>query len=72
MSTIKEFIEALKEERSYDWISRNGWGLTKDELIDIIKEYDFAIHSMKSYDSKEDVYDSIAEELTDRCLYEED
>ena len=72
MANMRDYIKSLTEDKSYDWICNHGWELTKDDLISIIKEFDYAIGSMKPYDSKEDVYESIAEELTDRCLYDEE
>ena len=66
MSKMQQYIEALKEGKGYDWISRHGWDLKKDDLIDIIKEFDFAINSMGICDGKEDLYDAIYEELSER------
>ena len=63
MDKMNEFIEALKNGRSYDWISSNGHSLNKYELIDIIREYDYAIHDCCStYEAKE-IYEAVAEEL---------
>ena len=62
---MKAMIEALKEGKAYDHISNNGWNMSKDDLVRIIKEYDYAIHrlgDLKTIDSQE-VYDEIAEEL---------
>lgn len=64
---MKAMVEALKEGRAYDHISNKGWNMSKDDLIRIIKEYDYAIHrlgDLKQIDSQE-VYDDIAEELTE-------
>ena len=72
MSMMKQFIQAIREERSYDWICNHGWELNKEDLINIVKEFDYAIGSMKEWESKYDVYESIVEELTDRCLYDEE
>ena len=44
MNNMDEFIEALREGKGYDWIANHGWELSKDELVNIIKEYDYAIH----------------------------
>lgn len=63
---MKEFIKAIQEDKAYGWIANHGHELSKDELVGIIKEYDFAIHSMNICDGKEDLYDSIYEELVVR------
>ena len=67
MANMKDYIESFKENQSYDWISRHGWELTKDELISIIKELDYAIGSLGEIEA-EYLYESVAEELKDRYL----
>ena len=32
MNNMKEYIDALKNGKGYDWISNNGWKLNKDDL----------------------------------------
>ena len=63
MSKINEFIKAVQEDKAYGWIANHGYGLSKDELCNIIKEYDYAIQSMNPYDTKEDIHNAVAEEL---------
>lgn len=70
MDKIHDFMEALKEGKSFDWISNNGHDLNKDDLIRIIKEYDYAIYSMGICDEKEDLYDTVYENLADLYDYE--
>ena len=67
MSIMKQFIEALRKGKGYDWISRYGHKLNKYELLDIVKELDYAIHNSSD---NEDIYESAATELAD--LYEDD
>ena len=69
MSKINEFIEALREGVAYDWIANHGYSLRANELIDIIKEYDYAIHSMTPLYEKT-MYCAIADELEE--MYEEE
>lgn len=65
MDKMHEYIEALRNGKGYDWIGNHGYDLNKDDLIRIIKEFDYAIHSMKLYDDKDDLYDAVCEELTE-------
>lgn len=60
---MEDFIEALKEGRGYDWIANHGWELSKEELINIIKEYDYAIHRSVITDSESYMYSFVADEL---------
>lgn len=38
-------MEEIKKIGLYDFISNNGYMLSKDVLIDLIKEYDAAVYS---------------------------
>lgn len=70
MNGIKDYIESLKDGKGYYWISKHGTELNKYELIDIIKEFDYAIHSMGIRDGKEDLYNAVYENLS--YAYEEE
>lgn len=69
MNKVQEFIEALQEGKAYGWIANHGHELSKDELISIIKEYEYAIFTMGFCEGKEDLYDTIYEALVEQ--YEE-
>ena len=57
MTDIKDYIKALKNNEGYGWIANNGYGLRQDELVNIIKELDYAIsHSIEF----EDIYNEAA------------
>ena len=64
MNKMNEFIEALRSGSGYDWICRNGHELNKYELIDIIKEYDYAIHDNTNPYEKKLIYGAAADELS--------
>ena len=71
MDNMKNFIEALKNGRDFDWIAEHGHSLNKYELIDIIKEYDYAIQdNVDAYEAKS-IYDAAANELNEWYLNEE-
>lgn len=67
MDKMKEYMVALRNGTSYDWIANHGWELSKDELINIIKEFDYA--TSYSIDA-EDIYDKVAINLEE--MYEEE
>ena len=71
MTPIKQYIEALRNKRGYDWICNNSHLLSKYELIDIIKELDYAIKDMGMLSNPIDIYKAAAYELED-IYYEED
>ena len=67
MSKMNEFIEAIKEDRAYGWIANHGHELSKDDLCNIIKEYEYA----RTMTDVEDLFkDHVVENLED--LYGEE
>ena len=72
MDRMKNYIEELKKGKGYDWISNNGHELSKYELIDIVKELEYAIYdNLYSFEAKE-IYDAAAEELMNSYYDEEE
>lgn len=47
IKTIAELLEVMKENprRTYDFISENSYLLNKSEIIDVVKELLYSIHS---------------------------
>ena len=56
MSKMNEYIEALKRERGSNWILSYGQELTKEELIDIILKFDWAIYETNPYCYAKSIY----------------
>ena len=65
MEKMKQFIEAVKDNRAYDWILTNGYSMDKSELVRIIAEFDYAIHSasMLMKTEKDIIRQDVAENL---------
>ena len=60
------YIEALRNGNSYDYICQHGHEFTKDELIDIIKELDYAIYSEAKFAIKaSEIYEAAATNMKD-------
>jgi hypothetical protein len=63
---MREYLEALRNGKSYDYICNHGHEFTKDELITIIKELDYAIYSEAKYAIKaSDIYEAAATNMED-------
>ena len=60
---MEGFLKALENGTEYEYIANHGHEIPKDELIFILKEYIYGIHSMKKYDTREDVQEEIYENL---------
>ena len=60
------YLEALRNGNSYDFICQHGHEFTKEELIDIIKELDYAIYSEAKYAVKaSEIYEAAATNMKD-------
>lgn len=69
----KQYLEALENADSYDFIAKNYYEFSKEELKDIILELDYAIHSeAKHFASAEEIYTSASEELQERWHTDDD
>ena len=72
MDRIKEYIEDLKKGKGFDWIASHGHDLNKYELIDIVKELEYAIYDNTLDFEAKAIYESAAEELLNLYTYEEE
>ena len=70
MNTMKNFIEALRNGIAYDWICNHGHELNKYELLDIIKEYEYARGQMNDKVAEDLFKDFVANNLEE--IYEEE
>lgn len=60
----------LKQGNLYDFISQEGYRFSKDELIGIIKEYDYLLYSRYKNTDYINHCEEIAEELEARGFFE--
>lgn len=73
----KELRQALQEGRAYDFIANEGYRFTKEELIEIIKNYDFTLYQLakQTYTIEETLreYGSmVVDNLNDYDFFEEE
>ncbi len=73
----KELKQALMEGRAYDFIANEGYQFSKDELIEIIKNYDFTLYQLakQTYTTEETLkeYGSmVVDNLNEYDFFEED
>lgn len=69
--TLKqEMREALENDMFYDFISRKGYLFTKDELIDIIKEYEYTRYRVGKHNM--DFLDELMENLEENFFNEDE
>lgn len=72
----KELRQALQEGRAYDFIANEGYQFSKDELIEIIKNYDFTLYQLaKQTDTIEETLreygEMVVDNLNDCDFFEE-
>lgn len=73
----KELKQALQEGRAYDFIANEGYQFSKDELIEIIKNYDFTLYQLaKQTDTIDETLreygEMVVDNLNDYDFFEED
>jgi hypothetical protein len=68
MNNMEKFVEVLRNNpnHAYDFISNNGHTFNKTELIDIIKEFIYAVANRVDKFDRESVWDNVAEELAEQ------
>lgn len=64
---IKDFLEAMKTESEYGYISNHAHEFSKDTIVNILKEYIYGVH--QSPNSRQ-ILEGIAEEI--ESMYDED
>lgn len=73
----KELKQALQEGRAYDFIANEGYQFSKDELIEIIKNYDFTLYQLAKQTSTieetlKEYGSMVVDNLNDVDFFEED
>lgn len=72
IKTLAELLEVMKANprRTYDFISENSYLLSKSELVDVIKELLYSVHSFCSEAKAAEMLCMAADEL--EYQYKED
>lgn len=63
--TIEDYIVALRAGCGFEWIAKFGDCLSRDDLIRIIKELDYAIDDSCEWNEAMEIYYNAASELED-------
>ena len=70
---LKSYVEALKNGKGYQFICDNGHNMSKSELCDIIKEFDYIIKDLSVRNEGSSIYlEYVAESIEENCVVEED
>ena len=68
---LKKYVEALKTGRGYQFICDNGHEMSKTELCDIIKEFDYVIENLSTVNMGSNIYlKNVAESIEENCIFE--
>lgn len=61
---MEDFLNALKDNLAYDFISNEGWHMDKDDLINILKEYIYYVgESSEKEEMEVAIYNELKEQL---------
>ena len=61
----KEILEGLRDDGVFGFVSNNYWKLSKDVLVNIIKELDYAAYDNLTKKEYTEITEAMLEELTD-------
>lgn len=68
---LKKYVEALKTGSGYQFICDNGHEMSKAELCDIIKEFDYVIKNLSTVNMGSNIYlKNVAESIEENCIFE--
>lgn len=66
---MKNYVKALREGKGYQYICDYGHLLSKSELCDIIKEFDYVIKNLSNQNKKSNVYlENVANSIQENCF----
>lgn len=63
----KEILEKIKTDGLYETVANYYYLISKNDLVDILKELDFAIYQ---YSHKKDIYDKVLKECIENLTGE--
>ena len=66
---LKNYIEALRNGNGYQYICDNGHSMSKSELCDIIKEFDYVVKGLSHRNVNSNAYlEYVADSIQDWCF----
>lgn len=68
---LKDYVKTLKNGNGYQFICDNGYEMSKKELCDIIKEFDYVIGDLSIVNVGSKIYlEYVAESIEENCIEE--
>lgn len=68
---LEKYVEALKNGDGYQFICDNGHAMSKTELCDIIKEFDYVIKDLSNKNESSGIYlEYVADSIEENCIVE--
>ena len=68
---LKGYVDALRKGNGYQYICNNGHEMSKSELCEIIKEFDYIIKGLSITNEGSSVYlECVADSIEENCIFE--
>lgn len=68
---LKGYVDALRKGNGYQYICNNGHEMSKSELCEIIKEFDYIIKDLSITNEGSSVYlEYVADSIEENCIFE--
>lgn len=68
---LKGYVDALRKGNGYQYICNNGHEMSKSELCEIIKEFNYIIKDLSITNEGSSVYlEYVADSIEENCIFE--
>lgn len=69
---LKEYTKALKKGNGYQFVCDNGQQMSKSDLCNIIKEFDYVVKDLSHKNESSNIYlEYVADSIEEWCFDEE-
>jgi hypothetical protein len=65
---ISKFLDAMDDDKEYDFIANNYYQMSKEDLKSILLEYIYAVHT-RGLDFEKSVQEDVREELEEKEIF---
>ena len=66
---LKKYVDALRKDTGYQFICDNGHEMSKSDLCNIIKEFDYVVRDLSYKNEDSSIYfEYVADSIEENCI----